>query len=133
MDKGNAKKTYLKIFKFLGSAAITGALLYVVFSEQSLSEFSSLILDVSKAGLATYLAINLFAIVLRAKRYQLLLQTLELEKQAPSTPAMLIVTVVRNDPEGGTITTSDPTTICVDGTPDPIDVTLTGEALVVFR
>ena len=37
------------------------------------------------------------------------------------------ITVVRNQPEGGTITTTDPTTICAgDGVADPIDVTLDG-------
>jgi len=38
------------------------------------------------------------------------------------------ITVTRNEPLGGTISTTDPTTICVDGIGDPIDVTLTGEA-----
>ncbi len=37
------------------------------------------------------------------------------------------ITVVRNDIQGGTIATTDPTTICVDGTADPINVSLTGE------
>ncbi|MEM6725973.1 MAG: T9SS type A sorting domain-containing protein, partial [Bacteroidota bacterium] len=37
------------------------------------------------------------------------------------------ITVIRNQPEGGTISTTDPTTICAgDGSPDPIDVTLEG-------
>jgi len=34
------------------------------------------------------------------------------------------ITVVRNEPNGGTISTNDPTTICVDGVGDPIDVTV---------
>ncbi len=38
------------------------------------------------------------------------------------------ITVVRNEPIGGIISTTDPTTICVDGIGDPINVSLTGEA-----
>ncbi len=38
------------------------------------------------------------------------------------------ITVTRNESLGGTIATTDPTTICVDGVGDPIDVTLTGNA-----
>ncbi len=36
------------------------------------------------------------------------------------------IEVTRNEAVGGTISTTDPTTICIDGTGDPIDVTLTG-------
>ncbi len=34
------------------------------------------------------------------------------------------ITVVRNEPDGGSLSTNDETTICVDGIPDPIDVTV---------
>ncbi len=36
------------------------------------------------------------------------------------------ITVVREPVNGGMISTTDPTTICIDGVGDPIDVTLTG-------
>ncbi|MDF1695475.1 MAG: T9SS type A sorting domain-containing protein, partial [Saprospiraceae bacterium] len=38
------------------------------------------------------------------------------------------IAVTRNEPIGGTISTTDETTICIDGIGDPIDVSLTGNS-----
>ena len=84
------------IIRILGSAILTGLLLYAVFSEQGLGEFFSLILNSNRVGIGFYLFLSISALLLRALRYRVVLKELSNESDCPSYSQFLIVTAIRN-------------------------------------
>ncbi len=88
--------------KFLGSFLLTALLLIAVFRTESLDSFFDMLQNVNRDGVICYLAISIFALVVRALRYFVVLRTAcdaeissaQLEKV--TFPSLLIVTSIRN-------------------------------------
>ena len=84
------------IVRFGGSAAITVALLYSVFHEQSPDDLLELLHGVHRLGLIAFLLCTSLGVVVRALRYRLLLQGVLGKDQVPGFGPLLVVTSVRN-------------------------------------
>jgi uncharacterized membrane protein YbhN (UPF0104 family) len=84
------------IVQILISLAITGVLLYAVFSDQSISSFAETISRVDIPLLSGYLLLSLFGVFCRAERYRVILRDTAQLATYPTRVSMLIVTLIRN-------------------------------------
>lgn len=88
--------------KFLGSLVLTGLLLAAVFRTESLESLWGMLKSVNKTGVLCYIAISVFALIVRALRYLVVLRTACAESLSEENlkkvnfSALVIVTSIRN-------------------------------------
>ena len=88
------RKTWF-LANILLSSALSGLLLYLIFREQSLDEFTSVFIQISWSCLLLYAFLALLALLLRALRYGVLLKSTRADSGL-SLGKLLMVTAVRN-------------------------------------
>jgi len=90
-----AKKSTHSILHLVISALLTVLLIFIVFSESSLSELHRIARDLSTPFLIAFITCSITALFLRALRYRLMLAAMRIES-LPSFWRILLITGVRN-------------------------------------
>ena len=78
------------------SLAVTACLLYVVVSESGVDGLLDALRAIDVGLLSIYLSLSIIALLMRAYRYRIIVDSISDESEVPSVKGMLVVTAIRN-------------------------------------